>query len=156
MSPEHLQALEASSGKKDVVKAEWLAHVRACLLPTDECPSCKWWYVVFYPPDPLVYPNLSKEESLAMAINQAKMPSVPRRLCENCEFWKRLPGEEKPYWGVCRAKTVLAYYIRPVPETLETIAAFSCAAFGPTMEALKEAAKREKERLLCQSTVDDF
>jgi hypothetical protein len=63
--------------------------------------------------------------------------------CEDCFFWKKLDGQtERPFWGLCTATrgNTLRRYMRPVPEKLETVGPFSCAAFQPSQEAVRKAA----------------
>ena len=149
MSPEHLQALEASSGKKNVVNADWLAHVRACLLPTDECPSCKWWYVVFHPPDPCVYTSLSAEETIEIAIAQTKeaLDAFEKWWTTQSNF-TALALQNKNTMPAYREMAKLAWDMawRTAKATLP-MRARQAGVFlrAPTEEALETAIKEAKE-----------
>jgi hypothetical protein len=73
------------------------------------------------------------------------MPNRRRfECCENCFFWKKHEGQtERPFWGLCiatQSPNVLVRYIKPVPEKLETVGPFRCAAFQPSSAAIKERA----------------
>ena len=51
--------------------------------------------------------------------------------CANCIYWQKHDVRtERPFWGLCTAtEKKLIQYIRPVPDKLETVAPFYCAAF---------------------------
>jgi len=66
--------------------------------------------------------------------------------CENCYFWrKRADQTARPFWGLCTATEGLTFrrYISPVPDTLETVGPFYCAAFQPSLEAVRRVASEE-------------
>jgi hypothetical protein len=79
-------------------------------------------------------------EPLELPLNEIreerfKMAQKERECCENCIFWRMLEGQTaRPFWGLCIATHgpthgPLGHYIRPVPERLETVGPFYCAAY---------------------------